>query len=169
MTSTAVDGVCIRFTSNGGSEVIDLPQRFQEFKHVKLGYLSYVLNYKNIDTSFGNTRFYLNTAGTVFLNLTPGCYDISDLNTRILLNAISARFYIIKEDQGGLQWSIYSFASSLDRSNWINPTLENPSVNLNSGQNLNKELYSGLFRPDRFKLYSRLLDVHGNVLSSGIS
>lgn len=40
---------------------------------------------------------------------------------------------------------------------------------MNSGQNLNKELYSGLFRPDRFKLYSRLLDVHGNVLSSGIS
>lgn len=81
MTSTAVDGLCIRFKSNGSYETIDLPQRFQGFKHVKLGYISYVLNYKNVDTSFNNTRLYLNTLGTVFLNLTPGCYDVADLNS----------------------------------------------------------------------------------------
>jgi len=72
----AMDALTIKFESDGNRERINLPQWFQEYPHILFSYITYVMNYKNIDTVYQNTWLYLNTVGTLFLDLTPGLYDI---------------------------------------------------------------------------------------------
>lgn len=72
----STDAVIVKFESNGNSERINLPSKFQDYPHIKFAYITYVMNYKNVDVLYQNNRLYLNTAGSLFLDLTPGLYDI---------------------------------------------------------------------------------------------
>lgn len=91
----AMDALTVKFESDGNRERVNLPQRFQEYPHIAFAYLTYVMNYKNIDTVFQNTRLYLNTAGTTFLDLTPGLYDIQSLNNGPLNPVLGGSYYKI--------------------------------------------------------------------------
>lgn len=91
----SIDAVLVNFTTNGNSEKVNLPTKFKDYLHIKFGYLTYVLNYKNVDTIFSNTRLYLNTAGTTFIDLIPGLYDINSLNSGVLSPVIGGLYYKI--------------------------------------------------------------------------
>lgn len=93
--STAVDSVILRFKQNGNSEILELPGTFTEYRHMRLMYLSYCVNFKNVMSIFQNNRLYLNTLGSVFIDLPDGIYDINDLNNWQLWGAISGWFYKI--------------------------------------------------------------------------
>ena len=57
----------------------------------------------------------------MFITLTDGLYDIEDINSWVINNVISGRYYKIMTSVNGVSYSIYSYASSSDRVNNINP------------------------------------------------
>ncbi len=144
----AYDCITAVFSEDGNKCTLELPPKFARYKHITLVSITYCVNFSNISASFGNNRLYLKSDGSVFTTLPDGLYDVEDLNSRNLQPAFGGRFYKIMTNINGQSWSIYSFTSAADRTSNTNPVLEDPSVALNGGVNLNKELYDGSFRPD---------------------
>ena len=121
--TTTNDSIILDFSKNGNQCEVYLDDKFKFYKHLKIVNISFCMNYKNIQTSFGNTRLYLKNDGSVFVDLVAGLYDIPDINDRVLSPAISGRFYKIITAVNGLSWSIYSYATANDRTNNTSGTL----------------------------------------------
>lgn len=110
------------------------------------------MNYINISQKMNNNVLYLNNGGTTFIQLNDGNYDINDIN-RTLNNIINGKYYKIQTNVNGLWYSIYSYVSINDWLQDINGVVEDPNPLLLPIDNLNKELYNGIFWCDMFKLY----------------
>lgn len=157
------DGIYVNFIENGGEQIINLPNNFLEYTHMRISYVTLNNNYFNIKQEYGNSKLYLNTSGSVFIDLPDGNYDINDINERNLIGVIGGLYYKILSDPDGF-W-IYSFLNTTDRQQNTNGTAQNPSLTLNNGLNLNKELKDGLFWTDYIQLNSQVIDTHGNYLN----
>lgn len=86
------------------------------------------------------------------------------MNDRLLQNSIGGLFYKIISNVEGTSWAVFQYPTAADRTNNTNGTQQSPSLTLNGGNNLNKELVNGIFRPDMFRLNTQFLDVDGNVI-----
>lgn len=120
---------------------INVPQEFgtRFFHSITPIKLDFSLSFNNISAEFGNNILNLNNGGTQFIILADGCYDIDDLNTYHLNNALFGLFFKIQPRFDGQGYGLYSYTSSANRSSYVSGIL------ITNSSSLNGELQWGKF------------------------
>lgn len=139
-----------------------ISKKFTKFDRVRLSYINFIVNYKNIKAELYNNKLYL--TNTFSVTLSDGLYDIDSINKSVLSSVLNTKYYKIEYNPIKTAYSVVEYLTINDWTNGVNGTVVDPNV-VDSFQ-LNKELYNGLFLPQAFKIVCSLFDIHENLSTS---
>lgn len=93
---------------------------FSKFKYMRLCYINFSANYKNISANLQNNTLQLTSS----LNITipDGTYTINDINTTILNTPISTFYYKLHKNLQNASYDVYRYANASDWQQNINGT-----------------------------------------------